>query len=198
MNQFSNGNQLNINRAPTQKNRLYYSNGCSHSKTFITQLKRNQDLYNDFEFINIDVRQNRMNLPKYVTSVPTIDIQGMNRPLSGESAFFWLQTECNRSSGPRNTPQQNPCGPQKPGPQPSGDSSGPGGIVGLDDSVFSTIDGNQSMSDGFWSYLDGDTKISNTGIQSESMSKSEKISPTDLERYKAQRDEGIIQPHRRM
>lgn len=195
MNQLSNNNTLNINRAPPQKNRLYYSNGCSHSKTFITQLKRNQGLYDSFEFINIDTRQNRINLPKYVTSVPTIDIQGMNRPLSGESAFFWLQTECNRGSGSRNTPQ-----PQQPGsgPQPSGDSSGPGGIVGLDDSVFSTIDGNQSMSDGFWSYLDGDAKITNSGIQSESMSKSDKISPTDLERYKAQRDEGIIQPHRRM
>lgn len=183
---------MQVNRCPPQQNILFYSStGCGHSKAFIDLLKRHQVIY--FSFDLVDVQKNKGRLPKYVTRVPTLVLHGIDRPLVGESALFWLQTEINKSSNGRTSGVE-----QRPQIATSGPISDMMGTVGSDDSIFASVEGNNTLSNGSFSYLGNDQKINTGCIQSEIIAKPNKVSDGDYERFMQERELGVKPPHRRM
>jgi hypothetical protein len=67
---------------------LFYSNFCSNSKEFITELYKTK--YYEL-FMKVCVDKKNIKIPKQITSVPTIIVPNYPRPLTGGEAFFWLE-----------------------------------------------------------------------------------------------------------
>lgn len=86
---------------------LFYSEYCIHSTNFITALMKNQELYEDFIRISIDVDVNTRQRPKIfydiqselnikITEVPTVITPGPEYILTGADAFDWLEFQMNK------------------------------------------------------------------------------------------------------
>lgn len=71
---------------------LFYSDKCLHSKELINLLYKNQDIYNKFVKINIDIT--KMKIPPYIKSVPSaiIPINGQPKLLVGVQIFEWYNS----------------------------------------------------------------------------------------------------------
>jgi hypothetical protein len=67
---------------------LFYSNFCSNSKEFITELYKTK--YYEL-FMKVCVDKKDIKIPKQITAVPTIIVPNYPRPLTGGEAFFWLE-----------------------------------------------------------------------------------------------------------
>lgn len=78
---------------------LFYSNSCPHSKEFINLL--NNTSFSD-KFIRVCVDQRNLNIPKSITSVPTIMVPEMPRPLAGDEVFMWIRPHLNKERGVAN------------------------------------------------------------------------------------------------
>uniref|UniRef100_A0A6C0E0I4 Thioredoxin domain-containing protein n=1 Tax=viral metagenome TaxID=1070528 RepID=A0A6C0E0I4_9ZZZZ len=83
---------------------LFYSNFCKHSKNFIHTLSQNSKLYEDFIRINIDVDPQTRSRPRLfydiqnalqykIEEVPTIIVNKAEYVLSGKDAFQWLEDQ---------------------------------------------------------------------------------------------------------
>lgn len=68
-------------------NLLFYSLDCKHSKLILQKLQ-DENMINDFKLI--DIKKIKV-LPKIITSVPTIIVKDINRPLVGMHAFNWIE-----------------------------------------------------------------------------------------------------------
>ena len=68
-------------------NLLFYSLDCKHSKLMLQKLQ-DENMINDFKLI--DIKKIKV-LPKIITSVPTIIVKDINRPLVGLHAFNWIE-----------------------------------------------------------------------------------------------------------
>lgn len=86
---------------------LFYSEYCIHSTNFINALMKNQDLYEDFIRISIDVDVNTRQRPKIfydiqselnikIAEVPTVITPGPEYILTGADAFDWLEFQMNK------------------------------------------------------------------------------------------------------
>lgn len=70
---------------------LYYSKRCNHCADLITQIKNSEgDFVNTLEYICIDGNQR---LPPFLKEVPTLLTPTHPNPLTGESAFMWIDTQ---------------------------------------------------------------------------------------------------------
>jgi hypothetical protein len=67
---------------------LFYSNNCSFCKSFLAELYKSP--INDI-IRKICVDKDNIKIPQFITSVPTLIIKGINRPLVGDQASAWLQ-----------------------------------------------------------------------------------------------------------
>lgn len=68
-------------------NILFYSLDCKHSKLLLQKLQ-DENMINEFKLI--DIKKIKV-LPKIITSVPTIIVKDINRPLVGIHAFNWIE-----------------------------------------------------------------------------------------------------------
>ena len=73
-----------------QKNYLFVSNHCQHSKRLLMQLQKSS-LMNSFQIVSID--DPRVQLPQFVQCVPTLYIPSKRHVLTDADLFQWFQTE---------------------------------------------------------------------------------------------------------
>jgi hypothetical protein len=76
--------------AQQQKNYLFVSNHCQHSKRLMMQLQKSA-LMNSFQLVNID--DPRVQLPQFVQCVPTLYIPSKRHVLTDADLFQWFQNE---------------------------------------------------------------------------------------------------------
>lgn len=70
---------------------LYYSKRCNHCADLISQIKNSEgDFVNTLDYICIDGNQR---LPPFLKEVPTLLTPTHPNPLTGESAFMWIDTQ---------------------------------------------------------------------------------------------------------
>jgi hypothetical protein len=85
-----------------EKNILFYSDYCIHSTNFINNLLQQEELFESFVKINIDVDQTTRKRPAIfytvqeqlnfkISEVPTVIVDNANYILSGLEAFKWLE-----------------------------------------------------------------------------------------------------------
>ena len=79
-----------MSQQPQQKNYLFISNRCQHSKRLIAQLQKSS-LLNAFQIIDID--KVGIQLPQFVQCVPTLYIPSKRHVLTDADLFQWFQTE---------------------------------------------------------------------------------------------------------
>ena len=70
-----------------QKNYLFVSNHCNHSKKLLQQLQ-NTKILNDLQIINIDDK--RIQLPAFVQCVPTLYIPSKRHVITDNDLFQWI------------------------------------------------------------------------------------------------------------
>lgn len=78
-----------------QKNYLFVSNQCQHSKRLLSQLQKTS-VANQIQIVNID--DPRIQLPQFVQSVPTLYIPSKRHVLTDADVFQWFQNEYQTSS----------------------------------------------------------------------------------------------------
>ena len=71
----------------SQKNYIFVSNHCQHSKRLIQQLQ-NTSIINEMQVINIDDK--RVQLPSFVQCVPTLYIPSKRQVLTDSHLFQWF------------------------------------------------------------------------------------------------------------
>lgn len=78
-----------------QKNYLFYSNQCQHSKRLLLQIQKTSIL-NNLQMVNIDNPQ--VQLPNFVQSVPTLYLPGKRQVLTDTHLFQWFDEELKKES----------------------------------------------------------------------------------------------------
>ena len=92
-----------------EKNYIFFSNYCHHSKKLLNLLKEN-NILNNYQLCCVDDSQ--IELPSFINCVPTLYIVNQKRTLNDDSLFHFINIEINKS---RNTQQQQM--PQQQMPQ---------------------------------------------------------------------------------
>ena len=70
-----------------QKNYLFVSNQCQHSKNIIQKIK-SSPLSNEIQIVNID--DNRVQLPSFVQCVPTLYVPSKRQVITDSHLFQWV------------------------------------------------------------------------------------------------------------
>lgn len=83
-----------MSQAP-QKNYLFYSNQCQHSKRLLLQIQKSP-IINTMQLVNID--DPKVQLPNFVQSVPTLYLPGKRQVLTDTHLFKWFEEELQRES----------------------------------------------------------------------------------------------------
>ena len=78
-----------------QKNYLFYSNQCQHSKRLLLQIQKTK-IINNMQMINIDNPQ--VQLPNFVQSVPTLYLPGKRQVITDTHLFQWFEDELKQES----------------------------------------------------------------------------------------------------
>jgi hypothetical protein len=78
-----------------QKNYLFYSNQCQHSKRLLLQIQKTT-IINNMQMINIDNPQ--VQLPNFVQSVPTLYLPAKRQVLTDTHLFQWFEEELKKES----------------------------------------------------------------------------------------------------
>ena len=76
-----------------QKNYLFYSNQCQHSKRLLLQIQKTA-IVNNIQLINIDNPQ--VQLPNFVQSVPTLYLPTKRQVLTDTNLFTWFEDELSK------------------------------------------------------------------------------------------------------
>ena len=79
-----------MSQAP-QKNYLFISNHCQHSKRLIGRLQQSPAILNSFQIVSID--DPRLQLPAFVQCVPTLYIPSKRHVLTDTDLFKWFEAE---------------------------------------------------------------------------------------------------------
>lgn len=85
---------------PLPKNLCFFSARCRHSQNFLEALKETP-FAKEFRFISVDPQQNgqRPQLPSYVKAVPTLMIDGEDKPRTDAQVMNWLSERRLRAGG---------------------------------------------------------------------------------------------------
>ena len=78
-----------------QKNYLFYSNQCQHSKRLLLQIQKT-NIINNMQMVNIDNPQ--VQLPNFVQSVPTLYLPGKRQVLTDTHLFQWFEEELKKEN----------------------------------------------------------------------------------------------------
>jgi|AACY02.14.fsa_nt_gi hypothetical protein len=79
----------------SQKNYLFYSNQCQHSKRLLLQIQKTP-IINTMQMVNID--DPKVQLPNFVQSVPTLYLPGKRQVLTDTHLFKWFDEELKKES----------------------------------------------------------------------------------------------------
>lgn len=112
-------------------NFLFFSNYCDHSKRLLGLLEEN-NLTNNYELCCVD--SSEIEIPEFITSVPTIYLSNQKRLLVDDALFHYINIEVNRNSQKTEQVQQVPQSqqptqpssqqlPPQPGQQPLPEST---------------------------------------------------------------------------
>ena len=74
----------------SQKNYLFYSNQCQHSKRLLLQIQKTP-IINNMQMVNID--DPKVQLPNFVQSVPTLYLPSKRQVLTDTHLFKWFDEE---------------------------------------------------------------------------------------------------------
>jgi len=74
----------------SQKNYLFYSNQCQHSKRLLLQIQKTP-IINNIQMVNID--DPKVQLPNFVQSVPTLYLTSKRQVLTDTHLFKWFDEE---------------------------------------------------------------------------------------------------------
>ncbi len=184
-------------------NICFYSNKCKWSKQFITELAQTS-YKSSFRFVCVDPSPSRPQLPGWLKKVPTLIIANENEPRTDNDVMNWLY-EQRLKERPQNGQQAQAAAPDS-GPQfynPLEMSSG------ADSYSFFNMDENSGRVEG-----DGGSMISQAfefiggvapGQERATMaapkvqkSRKEQAFDASMERYMAQRNQGMPQDIKRM
>ena len=104
--------------SPLPKNLCFFSARCRHSQNFLEELAKSP-FTKEFRFISVDPQPNgaRPQLPAYVKAVPTLMIDGEDKPRTDAQVMNWLAERRLRTAGS--------------GSSGSGSGSAPAGSDGL-------------------------------------------------------------------
>jgi hypothetical protein len=83
-----------MSQAP-QKNYLFYSNQCQHSKRLLLQIQKTP-IINTMQMVNID--DPKVQLPNFVQSVPTLYLPAKRQVLTDTHLFKWFEEELQKES----------------------------------------------------------------------------------------------------
>jgi hypothetical protein len=86
-------------------NFLFFSNYCDHSKRLLEILEEN-NLTNNYELCCVD--SSEIEIPEFITSVPTIYLSNQKRLLVDDALFHYINIEVNRNSQNTENSQQMP------------------------------------------------------------------------------------------
>ena len=86
-----------------EKNYIFYSDYCQHSKKLINLLNEN-NLLNSYELCCVD--NSDINLPNFITCVPTLYIVDQKRTLNDEALFHFINIEMNKNNSDGGQQQQ--------------------------------------------------------------------------------------------
>jgi len=75
---------------PSQKNYLFVSQRCQHSQRLLMRLQKSP-LMSQFQIVNVD--DPRVQLPQFVSCVPTLYIPSKRHVLTDADLFKWFDTE---------------------------------------------------------------------------------------------------------
>jgi hypothetical protein len=78
-----------------QKNYLFYSNQCQHSKRLLLQIQKT-NIINNMQMVNIDNPQ--VQLPNFVQSVPTLYLPVKRQVLTDTHLFQWFDEELQKEA----------------------------------------------------------------------------------------------------
>ena len=78
-----------------QKNYLFYSNQCQHSKRLLLQIQKTA-IVNNMQMVNID--NPKVQLPNFVQSVPTLYLPEKRQVLTDTHLFQWFDEELKKES----------------------------------------------------------------------------------------------------
>jgi hypothetical protein len=78
-----------------QKNYLFYSNQCQHSKRLLLQIQKTP-IVNTMQMVNID--DPKVQLPNFVQSVPTLYLPGKRQVLTDSHLFQWFEEELKKEN----------------------------------------------------------------------------------------------------
>ena len=78
-----------------QKNYLFYSNQCQHSKRLLLQIQKTT-IVNNMQMVNID--DPKVQLPNFVQSVPTLYLPTKRQVLTDTHLFQWFDEELKKES----------------------------------------------------------------------------------------------------
>ena len=81
------------------KNYLFVSNQCQHSKNLLSKLQ-NTSILKEINIVNID--DNRVQLPAFVQCVPTLYISGKRQVITDSHLFQWLEESLKNESVNKN------------------------------------------------------------------------------------------------
>ena len=79
----------------SQKNYLFYSNQCQHSKRLLLQIQKTP-IINTMQMVNID--DPKVQLPNFVQSVPTLYLPAKRQVLTDTHLFKWFDEELQKES----------------------------------------------------------------------------------------------------
>jgi hypothetical protein len=189
----------------SKSNICFYSNKCSISKAFLTELKPTPWV-NSFQFVCVDPSPNRPKLPAWLKLVPTLVISGEDKAREGNEALNWISEMKIRNSSSGGPSRSMTAGAVM-------DAPGGGGDLEAWNSAEHT-----SFAKGFgYSFNDVDTSVSDQSVGGNSIpgafsflngaagasaappsmadvkqkSKKEQMFDAQMEEYKRQRDMGM-------
>lgn len=98
---------------------LIYSDYCIHSTNFINELMKNQEMFESFIRLNIDVDPNTRSRPAIfyeiqqklthkISEIPTIIVENAEYILTGANAFEWLEYHLNKKEQEKELEAFNP------------------------------------------------------------------------------------------
>lgn len=145
---------------------LFYSNYCSNCKEFIQNLYKSS-FFEKFKKVCVD---NNPRIPKEITSIPSIIVPRMMKPLTGTEAFHWLrgmnqihlqeqEKQINSSSTPKPSSNNNEGDPTNLNYAMGSVTAYSGTMDGFSDN-FSFLGNDKPLEHSFSFLGQGDSKIS--------------------------------------
>jgi len=182
-----------------KKNLCYYSNKCQWSKAFIMEISTT-NYKSDFQYICVDPPV-KTQLPKWLTKVPTLVIQGESEPRTDGEVMNWLY-ENKMKQQTKSVPSKSDASVSEPDAWSMAENVSFSKNVGysFNDSDTSTQGNGGTTIPGSFAFLNGSSGMGektsqdfNPGKteQGRGRSKKEEMFDKQMEEYQRSRDLGL-------